>query len=363
MITSSYRKQKKDLIIVLLIVLLSVLFWWIQHTASRRTPVSSYNRDIPVTVESVRRATVRDSLVVTGTAEAFRDVEVYSETSGLVRKVFADVGDPKRKEEMLFVVDDELQGSALRKARAAYQKAELDYRRYRSLFREGAIAVSALEQISLHRQDAESDWIEARRRHEDTRIKSPVSGTVARKLVDVGEMVQPGMKVANVVDISRLKVRFFLSEKDVQGIAPGSPIEVFGRDRSSPVLQGSVATLSAKAGRDRTYEAEAHLDNDAERPFRAGMFVRVVIRGNENRDVLVIPRKALTGSVLNPEVYVVSRGRARLRKISVGREYGEQLEVLGGLAQGEQVVGSGQNELKDGANVQVITLKKRESAR
>lgn len=357
-------KQKKLATVILVIAALCGLFWWQQHRSSEPLRQdSAYSLDVPVTVVPVRKAVVRDSLTLTGTAEAFRDVEVFSETGGLVRKVLAEVGDRKASGDVLFVVDDELQQSALKKATAAFEKADLDHTRYRNLFREGAVSPSGLEAVRLKREEAEADLIEARRKYRDTRIKAPVSGTVSMKSLDEGEMVQPGMKVANLVDLSQVRIRFFLSEREVQGIAPGYPLEIRGADGTGPVLRGRVGSVSGKAGRDRTFEAEAVLPNFAHSPLRAGMFVRVILAGKESREALVVPRTALAGSIVKPEVYVVRKGIARLRKVTAGREFQEHLEILGGLAAGEQVVTSGQNELQEGTKVKVIPQKNMDSAR
>ncbi|MCF8382063.1 MAG: efflux RND transporter periplasmic adaptor subunit [Chlorobium sp.] len=357
-------KQKKLAIVILVIAALSGLFWWQQHRSEPLRQDSAYSLDVPVTVVPVRLAVVRDSLALTGTAEAFRDVEVFSETGGLVRKAMAEIGDRKASGEVLFVVDDELQHSALKKANAAFEKADLDHTRYLNLFREGAVSPSGLEVIRLKREEAEADLIEARRKYRDTRIKAPVSGTVTMKILDEGEMVQPGMKVANLVDLSQVRIRFFLSEREVRGIAPGYPLEIRGSDGAGPpVLQGRVTSVSGKAGRDKTYEAEAVLPNFETSPLRAGMFVRVILAAKESREALVVPRTALAGSIMKPEVYVVRNGVARLRKVTAGSEFQEQLEILGGLAAGEQVVTSGQNELHDGTKVTIIPQKNMDSAR
>ncbi|WP_449258131.1 efflux RND transporter periplasmic adaptor subunit [Chlorobium limicola] len=352
-------KQKKITISIILVALFSVVFWWFQHRSEPVRIAPDYQQALPVATFTVRRESVRDSVSVTGTAEAFTDVEIRSETSGLVRKTAAEVGSFKKAGDVLFVVDDELQRSSLKKAQIAYEKAVLDYNRYKALQAEGAVSVSVFESMRLKRHEAETDMIEARKLFGNTRITAPVAGTVSRKLVDEGEMVQPGMKVADIVDISRLRVKFFLTEKEVRGIAPGYPLTVFAGN--GVTLEGRLATLSGKAGSVRTYEAEAILANPGPEPLRAGMFVRIILKGTEMHNVTVIPRTALAGSIMSPDVYVVKNRIARLRKITVGNEYGDYLAVASGLSDGELVVTNGQNELRDGIQVRVIARTERKT--
>lgn len=356
-------KPKKIPVIFLLLAVGSIVFWWYQQ---RNRPVeqdSSYQREMPVIAVQAVVSAIRDSIAVTGTAEAFRDVEIFSETRGLVRKVQVEVGDRKAAGAVLYIVDDELQRTLFEKAKASFEKAALDNVRYENLHREGAVALSALESVRLKREEAEADMIEARRNLRNTRIKTPVSGTVTEKIVDEGEMVQPGMRVANLVDLSRLRITFFLSEKEVSTILPGYPVRVTSDQHPGETLKGRVSSISGKAGMDRSYAAEAVLRNSTDFPLRAGMFVRVILSGEESREALMIPRTALAGSIMNPEVYVVHKGVARLRQIAAGKEYGDMLEILQGVAAGELVVTSGQHELRDGMKVRLVPQKKTESVR
>ncbi|KUL22044.1 efflux RND transporter periplasmic adaptor subunit [Chlorobium limicola] len=356
-------KPKKLPLVFLLLSFGSIVFWWYQQRSRPVEPDYSYQREMPVIAVPAEVSAIRDSIVVTGTAEAFRDVEIFSETGGLVRKAQVEVGDRKAAGAVLYVVDDELQSTSFKKAEASFEKAALDYVRYENLHREGAVALSALESVRLKREEAEADMIAARRNLRNTRIKTPVSGTVTEKVVDEGEMVQPGMRVANVVDLSRLRITFFLSEKEVSNILPGYPVRVTSDQQPGVLLQGRVSSISGKAGKDHTYAAEAVFRNSADVPFRAGMFVRVILSGDTSREALMIPRIALAGSIINPEVYVVRKGVVRLRQIGAGKEYGEMLEILQGVAAGELVVTSGQHELRDGMKVRLVPQKKMESAR
>jgi multidrug efflux pump subunit AcrA (membrane-fusion protein) len=95
------------------------------------------------------------------------------------------------------------------------------------------------------------------------------------------------------------------------------------------------------------------MENPKETPFRAGMFARTAFVGGSSREALLIPRRALAGSIAAPEVFVVTGGTARLKKIVAGGEYGTRIEVLQGLAAGDRVVVSGQSDLDDGSLVTV----------
>ncbi|ABL65091.1 efflux transporter, RND family, MFP subunit [Chlorobium phaeobacteroides DSM 266] len=347
-------KRKRIRIALLLLAVVSLLFWWMQSGHKSDKMESGYSGNFPVMAEIVRVASVRDSFGVTGSVQALRDVEVFSETSGIVRKAYVEVGEKKQAGAVLFQVDDELQASAERKARLACIQAKRDYERYANLYQEGAVALGSVEPLKLKLDDAEADLITAGRKYRDTKIKMPVSGTVTARFVEEGEMVQPGVKVANVVDLSQLKIRFYLSEKQVLMVSSGSLIKITSDLYPGRIFAATLFSLSGKAGRDHTFEAEARMENPQATPFRSGMFVRVSASGAAERQSVVIPRAALAGSILNPQVFVVNLGTARVRNIVAGSSYGTSIEVLSGLVPGDSVVTSGQNELHDGMQVSVL---------
>jgi len=347
--------RKSIRLIVPLMIVIAAAFWFFQQQKGRSKPEKAeFQVRVPVSISLVDKASIRDSFAVVGVSEAFRDVEVYSEVAGLVRKVTAEVGQKKNAGAVLLKVDDELQASAWRKARAAHEQAKLDLRRYGNLHREGAVALSSFEGAKLRFEDAEAEMIAARRRYQDTGIKSPIAGTVTSRLVDVGEMVQPGMKVANVVDVSKVRIKVAVPEKLVVRLAEGEEVRVTTDVYPGRTFQGAVSTISGKAARDHTYEVEVVMDNPAETPFRAGMFTRIAFVDRTLREALILPRQALVGSIREPKVFLVRNGKATLRTIVVGQELQNTLEVLEGLAPGDSVVTSGQNELGEGTPVSVM---------
>ena len=229
-----------------------------------------------------------------------------------------------------------------------------DFERYRNLQQEGAVALSSYESKHMKLADAEADLVAARRRLHDTAIKAPIAGTVTSRLVESGDLVQPGMKVANMVDLSRVRIRTSVPEKQVPLLSEGMPVQVTSDVFPGRVFRAVITTISAKSSKDHTYQVEAVMDNPKDAPFRAGMFARTAFVGGTTRQSLLIPRQALIGSLGTPEVYVVTKGQARKVRLVVGTESGNRLEILQGLSQGDLVVISGQNELGDGSAVTVV---------
>ena len=306
---------------------------------------------ISVAVAKVSKGKITKELSMVGTIVANNDVAIVSETDGRVTSVAAKVGDYKPEGSVLVQVDDELKLASFKSAEVAYEKAKKDYERYQALMKDGAISDNQLEQARQAFQSAEAQYIVARRQYEDTKIKTPISGVVTARNVDVGAYLGKGALVGNVVDISRLKVKVNVAEQDVFRLKVGDEVEVRTDVYPGVVFKGKIETISAKGDEAHTYPVEIAIPNSKEQPLKAGMFGHVTFTTIGQREALLIPREALIGSVKNPKVFVADGEVARLREIVVGSEAGQYLEVLNGLNEGEMVITSGQNNLKDGYQV------------
>jgi RND family efflux transporter MFP subunit len=271
-----------------------------------------------------------------------------------VKKIFAQVGDYREAGSPLIQVDDEIKQADFEKAQVNYDRAKKDMERYASLRSEQAATEMQKDNAFQTFKVAEAQYILARRQLRDTRITSPISGIVTARNVDIGSMVADKMVVANVVDISRLKVKLNVSEFDAFRLKAGDRVDVTTDVYPGVTFEGKITTISAKADDGHTYPVEITLENSKTHPLRAGMFGRVNFVSVTETEALAIPREALLGSMKAPQVFVVDRGLARKRDIVVGSAVGTDLMVLSGLRSGETVVVNGQNNLKDSVAVDVL---------
>lgn len=309
-----------------------------------------------VSVVTANKQDIAEKFSLVGTIAANNDVVILSETSGRIVKVNAEVGEYKPAGSVLVEVDDELKEAAFKTAQMTYDKAKKDLARYEALYKEGSIAESQIEQVRWNYQNAEAQYIIARRQYRDTKITTPISGIVTARPVNVGTMVQGAPQptvVANVVDISKLKVKINVAEKDVFKLNIGDGVEVSTDVYPGVSFEGRVSTISAKADDAHTYPVEVTLNNSTKYPLKAGMFGHVLFTPKANEKNIVIPREAIIGSVKDPKVYVVENDIAKIRPIVVGKELGTNIEVLSGITTGEVVVVNGQNNLKDNVAVTV----------
>jgi RND family efflux transporter MFP subunit len=310
---------------------------------------------LPVTATVVQKARLEEDVTLIGSILPNNEVVVLSETSGRIKSMNIRIGSSVSAGSVLCAVDDELRQAGLLSAQANYDKAKADFDRTEALFAEKAVAEAQMDGAKLGLKAAEAQLIIARRQLKDTKITAPISGQVTARSVDVGATLAPGAPVCTIVDISTLKVRLNVAEADVFKLAVGDQVRISVDVYPGVEFTGRVAGIAAKGDEAHTYPVEVAFPNSAKYPLRAGMFARAAFTTIERAAALAIPREALVGSVKDAAVFVVENGAtARLRKIVVGAENAGKLTITSGLNEGETIVVTGQNNLKDGANVSVV---------
>jgi RND family efflux transporter MFP subunit len=326
---------------------------------SNRAHINAKSRNdfqtaIPVSVVEVKSERHTETLSLVGTIMANTDVAIVAETAGKVKEIFAGVGDERQAGSPLIQVDDEIKKADFERAQVNFDRAKKDMERYASLRNEQAATEMQKDNAYQAFKVAEAQYIVARRQLRDTKISTPISGIVTARNVDLGSMVTDKMVVANVVDISHLKVKLNVSEFDAFKLKAGDRVEVSTDVYPGFTFDGKITSISAKADEGHTYPVEIMLENNKTHPLRAGMFGRVDFVSITPTDALAIPRKALVGSMKAPQVFVVENEIARKRDIVVGPAVGTDLLVLSGLRAGESVVVNGQNNLKDSVAVDIV---------
>src|SRR5512140_2260434 len=354
--TAMETKRKSGRRLLVVGVILAVLAITIIGFTSRngkadneQAPVSR----VAVEVSPVKTANIIETISAVGTIAAMRDVVVSSETAGRITRLMVKVGDVVKEGQPLVIVDDELKAIAVEQARAQllaaetnYKKATKDFQRADTLYKTGDVADVELEANRLALRSAEAQFKSAQvglrlaqRQFEDTRIKAPIPGVVASKRVEVGEMVSPGREVANIVDISNVKVKLSIEEGQIGKIRQNQPVTVRVDPAPNRTFEGTIYTIGSKSetSTGHSYPVEVVVGNKDLNVLKVGMFARVEIRTNAAANALAISKESLVSGEDNPAVFVVQDGVARLRTVRLGLRSGDSFQVLEGLQQGDLV--------------------------
>ncbi|MHB1688264.1 MAG: efflux RND transporter periplasmic adaptor subunit [Ignavibacteriaceae bacterium] len=338
--------------IIILIIIVAILF---HNRAKIKAETKNQTMDsYPVNITTVTKKEITNHIDLVGNISAYNDVPIVSEAQGKVTKVLANVGDYKPAGSVLIQIDDELTDAALKVAKVNLEKAKKDYERFQELYKEKSATDSQLEGAKLAYQTADNQFVIVQKQYNDTKVSTPISGIVTSRTADFGDYVFSKTVVADVVDISRLKININVDEHDVFNLKVGDKVSVTTDIYPGITFPGVIKTISAKGDAAHTYPVEVDFSNSKEHPLKAGMFARVVFSSQTNGNTLVIPRTSLIGSVKQAQVFVVENGIARLKNIVIGETYNNYLEVLRGLNEGDTIVVNGQNNLQDGNKVNIV---------
>lgn len=311
---------------------------------------------IPVNVTKPVRELIKDNLIMTGSTAAYREVTIMSETQGKVLSMNLELGQKVKEGQIIAVVDDELKMAQLKTAEANLDKARKDLERFESLLKEKAATEYQVENARLQVKLAESQFTIAKRQVEDSKIKSPLSGTVIMKMLEAGMMVGPATPVATIADLSKIKVRVNVPEKEIYKLKLQQPVEVSFEALGNQKFTGRISAIGDKADEAHTFLVEITVPN-TQGILKAGMFATVDFKLPSERNALLIPRKAIDGSLKQPIVYIAQGNKAVKKEVTLGVEKGTMIEVVNGLNEDDLIITSGHSNLSENAEIEVIQSK------
>lgn len=309
--------------------------------------------NIPVIVETATTGVLSENVVATGTLEPSESLTLVSETQGKIVKIYKRKGDGVAHGQPIVKVDDEVISANVLTAEANYTQFQKDVERLNRLVNENAATKRDLEQAIIGMKKAKADLITAKKALSNTCIKSPINGFINNSNLSVGQYLAGGTPVCEIVNNSVIKLNVKVSEAEVykikQGQTVGVRLTVFPDKRFS----GRITAIAEKADGSMKFNVEITLANSGSIRLRSGLYAEAEFPiKNENR--LIIPKASIVGSMESPVVYVAQNGKAVKRTLIIGHSNDKQVEVLSGLSAREQVIVSGQLNLKDGDDINIV---------
>jgi RND family efflux transporter MFP subunit len=337
------------------------------------TLVAQTDQPAPVRLATVEAATLAADLRLTGTVTAERSARLSPRVDGLVARVLVDAGDRVEAGAPLLELDAEMASLALRRARAGTAQARAQAGESRRLAEEArrlaadqhiAQTEVATREAAVTLADAalgaataaEREQAELVARH---RLTAPFAGVVAERLTEAGEWVARGTPVLALVATDKLRLDVQAPQERYADVVEGAPVEVRPDARPALVLTGRVqAKVPVGDGSSRGFLVRILVDDAGEQLLPGtSASVRIELPAAGGSSVLV-PADALLrypdgGNGVFVAVDEAGALRASQRRITIGRELEGRIEVLDGLAAGEQVVVRGNEGLRDGQAVRV----------
>ncbi len=336
---------------------------------------------VPVQVAAVGKGDVVQSLSYTGEIEAENEVQVFAKIPDRIERFYVDIGSrvsagaPVAKIYAATLEQGVLQAEAgLAAARSQEANMAAEFLRAERLYKENAMSKQQYDAIRTQSEAAaaqsrasEAALASVRDQFDETTVKAPISGVVGERNYDEGDMANPAMPLVRIVQMDRVKLLFQAAEQDLGRLAVGQEIGIRVKSYQEKVFKGRVRKISPVLDpMTRLARVEAIAPNPGGL-LKPGMFAEVEVRTGVLKNALTVPRyAAIENTSMESEngrervvkkyfVFTVSdSGKAIQKSIEVDYVNQVNIAVRSGLAEGDTIVVSGQNSLRDGMAVAAV---------
>jgi len=318
------------------------------RTSNQAASTPAVDPPQPVTVADVVEQEVDRRVEITGTLAAWEEATISLEAEGPLAEVNADLGDRVTKGAQLAKVAATEYEFRKTQAEADLAAAESDYKRNTDLASKNLITQAQLDVSRRSVEVARAAAELARKKLNDTVLRAPFDGAVARRMVNKGEYVRTGAPAFVVVRTTPLKFKGDVPERFAADVGRGDPISAVVDSMGGKSLAGRIARIGASVAADsRSFPIEAEVENPGNL-VKPGTFARVTITTKGNLKSLTVPETAVFEFAGTPRVYVVTGDKAAERVVEVGGKSKDRVLVTKGLALGDRVVTTGVELLADG---------------
>ncbi|WP_418990893.1 efflux RND transporter periplasmic adaptor subunit [Alistipes sp.] len=316
-------------------------------TGKKSVEVAAGEQRVLTRVEAAQKATVQLTEEFTSEIEPYRENDITPAVAGVhIDRILVEVGDNVQKGQLVVSLDPTQYTQQL----VQLKTVEDDYNRLRPVHEAGGISDQQIEQAKAQ-LDVQREVVANLKKNIE--VRSPIAGVVTARNYESGDLFaqQP---ILHIMQIDPLKVVVNISEQYFPYVKVGMPVDLAVDIFPDKEFRGTVSLIyPALDPSTRTFKVEVKVPN-ASRTLRPGMYARTRFNMGHKEGVLV-PDVSVQKQVGTAEryVYVVRDSVAERRSVEVGRQVGNRVDILSGVAPGERVATTALSKLYDGAPVEI----------
>jgi membrane fusion protein (multidrug efflux system) len=314
-----------------------------------------------ITTISSKTETWNDTIVTTGSFIPVQGTMIKAEEPGKIVSINFESGKPVQEGQLLVQIDTSVEEANLKAALAKADLSASTLSRIMKLKGTGALSERDIDdaQYQFKQNSADVDNILAL--IDKKTIKAPFTGFVGIRQVNIGQYVAPGDPIVPLQTLSPIYIEFQLPQQDLAKVKVEQKIEIRVDTFSDKVFTGIINAINPEVDdRSRSVKIQATIEN-ADGLLRPGMYGNVIISLGNSHKYLTIPGTAINRAPYGNSVYVVEdmhdekTGKnylgVRQEFVQVGPSRGDQVAILSGLKEGEEVATSGLFKLRPKAEV------------
>lgn len=218
--------------------------------------------------------------------------------------------------------------------------------------------ISRIDNVKDTMEIAKVQYELARIKMEKSKIKAPFNAIAKDKISHVGEFIQKGGRLVELMDISKVIAKVNIPETEVQYIRTGGKAQIKLDAFPGKTFTGTIKTLGLEADlKNRSFPVEIIIKNKNKKLY-PGMMTRVDLVTRTKKNQVIVPRFAVLDRARGAVVFVEEKGEVLLKSVETGQMIKDEVQILSGLKPGEKLVIVGQNLLADREKVNVVKLNK-----
>ena len=315
-------------------------------------------RATPVSARVVEAGDLEVTLRASTNLQARERIDLVPKQAGVVMSILVEEGDRVQAGQELARLDDEEWRLQAEQSAARATAAGEAANRARRLQEMALVSEQEVERLVSEARVAEAEVGLARLRVENATIRAPFTGTVTHRYIDRGQQVNTTNPAFSLADLDRLEALVAIPERELSRVQVGQVARILLQEGAAPVTSGVVERIrpvvDATSGTVQvTVTVPAGRSGSGLLP---GQFVNVDLVTETLTGRITLPRTSVLVDGAAPRVFVVQEGQAVEREVELGYSRGDRVEIRTGVLPGDTVVIVGQDNLRQGANVQIMQL-------
>lgn len=307
-----------------------------------------------VALTAVSADTFHHFIDLQGKVDADESVAVTSRMPGALTRVYIDNGDVVRRGQLLAEIDGGVMYKSLAELEGQLKVATDLYNRQKGLWDQNIGSEVQLIQARNNKESIERSIATMKESLSQTRIYAPTSGTIDQVMLKQGQAIAPGIPLANIVNLSKLKIKGEVTESYAAKVQKGDEVLIHFPDLNTDVKSKITYVSQTINPVNRTFTVESSLGKGN---FRANQIAVMKIVDYRNPNAISIPVNLIqTGEDGDYVMIAVKTGtgnEATIKRVKVkqGQNYNGYVEILEGLAPGDLVVSTGFQDVNEGETV------------
>ena len=298
-----------------------------------------------------------------GTVKPVNGLVLSADLAGNVSAIALESGAAVKKGTVLVQQDITEEQAQLRAAEARKRLTELNLQRFKGLLDKRVSSQSDYDQTASAYIEADARCQEIRAVIEKKTIRAPFDGLAGIRQVNVGQYLQPGEKIVPLQSMSPVYVNFSLPQQNLASVQPGIPVRITPSGGDERAVEGTITAVDSVVDEaTRNVLIQSTVVN-ADKLLRPGMFVRVVVLLPGDKPVLALPATSVSYAPYGDSVFVIEKMTdeetkkeytgVRQQMVKLGEARGDQVQILSGIQEGNEIATSGIFKLRPKASVAV----------